>query len=155
MGPWTLAPGRPVGHTWLVDARFEVLDHTADTAVRVHAPSREALFALAARAMFSLMFDLAGAEVGRNRTVRLEAPNLDELLVDWLSALLSWSEIDRVAYFAVSSIEVGEQRIEAEVGGPPIDGLEVTGPPIKAVTYHGLEIHRTDGCWEATIVFDV
>ncbi len=138
-----------------MDAGFEVLDHTADTAVRLRAPSREALFVVAARAMFSLMFDLTGAKPARSRHVRVEASSNEELLVDWLSALLSWSEIDRVAYYDVTSVDVGEGRADGEVAGAPIDGLEVTGPPIKAVTYHGLSISRRTGGWEATVVFDV
>ena len=138
-----------------MDPGFEVLDHTADTAVRLQAPSREALFVVAARAMFSLMFDLVEVEGGRRRHVRVEAPSVEELLVDWLSTLLSWSEIDRVAYYDVTAIGVDQSRVDAEVAGVAFDRLEVTGPPIKAVTYHGLEIRRRNGGWEATVVFDV
>ncbi len=138
-----------------MDGRFEVLDHTADTAVRVEAPSMEGLLVVSARAMFSLMFDLASARPVSSRTVRVEAPTSEELLVDWLSSLLSWSEIDRVAYFDVAAVEVSGTEARGEVRGAPVDSLAVAGPPIKAVTYHGLQIRHAASGWEATIVFDV
>lgn len=144
-----------VGHTAGMDGRFEVLDHTADTAVRVEAPSMEGLLVVSARAMFSLMFDLEGVETTTTRTMRVEAPTLEEMLVDWLSDLLSWSEIDRVAYFDVAETEWGGTEVRGRVRGAPIDDLTMTGPPIKAVTYHGLHIGYDESGWEATIVFDV
>ncbi len=138
-----------------MDGRFEVLDHTADTAVWVEAPGMEGLLVVSARAMFSLMFDLASARPVSSRTVRVEAPTPEELLVDWLSSLLSWSEIDRVAYFDVATVEVSGTDARGEVRGAPVDSLPVVGPPIKAVTYHGLQIRHGASGWEATIVFDV
>ncbi len=136
--------------------RFEVLDHTADTAVRVEAADMGGLLAVSARAMFSLMFDLSAAVPSSpGRSVRVDAATSEEMLVDWLSNLLSWSEIDRVAYFDVVSLDVTDTQARGEVRGAPVETLTLIGPPIKAVTYHGLEILRDGSRWEATIVFDV
>jgi SHS2 domain-containing protein len=37
----------------------------------------------------------------------------------------------------------------------PTKDVELTGPPIKAVTYHQLQVAETDEGWSATVYFDV
>lgn len=135
--------------------RWEEIEHTADVAVRVEAASREGLFAAACRAMFELMYGPLDAQPAtRRRAVEVSGDTDEDLLWELLSTVLGWSEVDRAAY-AEASVRVGDGRARADLKGPSIDGLELVGPPIKAVTYHDLQIRRDDAGWTATIIFDV
>jgi SHS2 domain-containing protein len=66
---------------------FEELPHQADVRVRVTAASCDALFAEAARAMFSIMYVACG-EGGIERRVSVSAPDMPQLMVDFLSVAL-------------------------------------------------------------------
>jgi SHS2 domain-containing protein len=46
-------------------------------------------------------------------------------------------------------------RIDVEAGGVPTPAVQAEGPPIKAVTYHGLVVEERDGGWFARVYFDV
>lgn len=138
-----------------MEGRFEVLSHTADTAVRVEAASLAGLLETAALAMFSLVFDVSGAGTSVERRVVASGDTAEDLMVDWLSTLLAWSEVDRVAFVRFAMGPVTPARVEAAAFGVPTDGLGVVGPPIKAVTYHGLAVEQQGGRWSATILFDV
>ncbi|MBP1632769.1 MAG: Archease protein family, partial [Acidobacteria bacterium] len=39
--------------------------------------------------------------------------------------------------------------------GGPSSGLELRGPPVKAVTYHDLAVEQESGGWRVRVIFDV
>lgn len=131
---------------------FEELEHTADIAVRVRGATLEAFFANAARGMMALV----GAEADLTRPLRrqiaLEAPDVETLLVDWLSELAYFLEAGPAAYVDYD-LQTTPTRLSATISGGPVVGLQ---RHIKAVTYHNLEVkHTSAGGFEATVVFDV
>ncbi|MDH3259664.1 MAG: archease [Acidimicrobiia bacterium] len=135
--------------------RYEVLSHTADTGVVVHGSTLREVFESAAFAMFDLIFgigDLAGVD---RVQVEVTAPTVEDLLVDWLSTLLFEAETNDLAFcsFEIDTIDDGHATGWA-IGSSVVD-LELSGPPIKAVTYHDLRVEKTAGGWSARVVFDV
>lgn len=138
--------------------RVEVVPHTADVALRVTAESRAELFTGAAEAMFGLMHSCAPGGETIERRISVDGADTVELLWDWLSTLLSWSEVDGASYRRFDlelDLEPHGGSAAGTAHGVPIDGCEVAGPPIKAVTLHGLTVEDENGRWVATIVFDV
>lgn len=135
-------------------SRYEVLSHTADTGITTTGPSRDAVIANAAYAMFDLMYDLESLPAGT--TVRFEVERLppDELLVSVLSELLFRSEADGAVFTGVT-IEEGEGRVAVTATAHPSEHLAAIGPPVKAVTYHELRCEPTDDGWFAQVIFDV
>lgn len=135
-------------------AGFEEIDHTADRAVHVWAPTLEELFRQAARAMFSLMLPLEEVPVVVRRESTLPMRDLETGLVDWLNELLFWRETHGEMYrdFGVSFEDGENSRLRGWFeGGPASPRLAV----VKAATFHNLQIRREDdGLWHATIVFD-
>lgn len=133
---------------------YEEIAHTADVRLRVRAPTREALFATAARGMFELMrWRPIGPERAVKETLRLEAADPETLLVDWLSELLYLAERTGARLRVFDITFTAPNALTAEVKG-------ATGwlPEriVKAVTYHDLRITQTeDGLWETAITFDV
>lgn len=133
--------------------RYEVLSHTADTGIIVHGPTLDEVFANAAYAMFDLMFDLDTLVPDTIIQVEVEAADVELLLVNWLSELLARFEIDGRVWCRFSvSVHEGWHAVADAEGAPP---AELRGPPIKAVTYHGLQIRREETGWRAQVIFDV
>lgn len=138
-----------------MDDSFEILSHTADAGVRIRARTRRGLYEQAATAILSLMFDLT--PLSPTTTVRVEVAGEDdqELMVAWLSELLYVIEVRDLAPCRIDVVELDDTSLAAIVGGAPIDQAELIGPPIKAITYHDLEVSGKNGRWNARIIVDV
>lgn len=133
--------------------RFEVVDHTADWALRVYGRNLEQLLRHAAQGMNSLMVaNLETVTVTETRHIALEVYDPETLLVDWLTELAYWAEMERLVFTAFEMTAVSPTHLSAIVRGGTAVKLE---KHIKAVTYHNLEIIQTKEGLEATIVFDV
>jgi SHS2 domain-containing protein len=128
------------------------LDHTADWALQIWAPSLEQLFTDAARGMFQLVGTEAGEGPARRLTVRVEAPDYEALLVAWLQELLYQAEAGRMAFDDYQIKSLTPTTLVAEAAGRP--GAH-QGSRIKAVTYHDLAIVCDEAGCTASIVFDV
>lgn len=136
--------------------RFEILPHTADKGIKAFGRDLKELFENAAVGMFSLMADPGKYTPSEERAIEVESSDLESLLRDWLAELLYQFEVDRILFvdFAVRSIS--ENRLEGVAFGLPFSPeIEWLGSGVKAVTHHGLYIHRTDERFEAQVIFDV
>jgi len=139
---------------------YRLLDHTADLALEVQAPSRDALFAEAAAALADCLTDRERVEERVSRAVVLAAGDLGTLMVDWLTELLVAFEVEGLLA-AHARVEVAERggvwTLEAEVWGEPRD--EARHPLktlVKGVTYHQLEVApEAAGGWRARITLDL
>lgn len=136
-------------------ASFEVLDHTADTGIRVEGRSLCELIESAANGMFGLMAEDNRCPSERPIEFDMSSRSADDLVIDTLSELLYQSETQDLL---LCEIEVGEAEdggVTVTTWGVPWDHVELTGPPIKAVTYHDFEVKREGDSWTATVYFDV
>jgi SHS2 domain-containing protein len=135
--------------------RYRVIAHTADTGIEARGASLAEAFENAAYGMFDLMFDLSGVGAGTECTVEVAGETLDELLVAWLSALLAEAEIRGLVLSRFAVEEIGEGTLRGMASGVPTVGLELRGPPVKAVTFHDLAVKQVPGGWQARVIFDV
>ncbi len=132
------------------------IDHTADVGICVRAPTLEKLFARAAWGMFSVITDMNTVYSKEVTRVAVEADDRDGLLVRWLSELNFLHVTTHRLFSHFRIVFLGDQRLEAEVGGEPIETQRHTiYTEIKAVTFHELELAHDDGGWKARIIFDV
>lgn len=134
---------------------YEILSHTADTGIEAQAPSLEELIAVLAFGMFDLMFDASVVPPQAFIEIVVGAEDEESLLVDVLSELLYRAETEDLLFcdFSVHIDEAGAVHLAA--GGVPTAQIELTGPPIKAVSYHELLVRRTEGRWRGRVIFDV
>ncbi|OGO06589.1 MAG: hypothetical protein A2Y73_04730, partial [Chloroflexi bacterium RBG_13_56_8] len=128
---------------------FEELGHPADLCLRIWGQDLGQLFADAARGMFHLM-RCSRSEKGRpvSHRVVLDSYDLEALLVDWLNELLYLSEADEELYHSYSIVHLEPGHLEAVVQGKTECPCE---RGIKATTFSGLEVIRTEIGYEATI----
>lgn len=137
----------------LPGAGFEEIEHMADWALRVRGRDWPEFLANAAQGLVSLLVaDPAAVPLEIQRQVELDAFDGESLLVNWLSELAYWAEADLLVFRQFDLVEVTPIHLQAAVQGGHVSNLQ---KHIKAVTYHNLEIVRTDEGFEATIVFDV
>jgi len=157
---------------------WQVFDHTADLGLRVEAPTREALFEEAGRALAALIVEDPDATVREQERldVELSAAEPADLLFDWLHALLVAFELRHLLLvrFTVelddrATREPGEAPARAELDGP-VGALRLRASAwgervdparhrlvreVKAITYHGLWLRPQGAGWAAEAIVDV
>jgi|SRR5688572_13316817 SHS2 domain-containing protein len=131
---------------------FREIDHTADWALEVWAPTLEQLFVEAARGMYALAGAAPGEGARERRPVALTGGDAESLLVGWLQELLYFTESEGLAFDEFHIASLTPQALAAEAVGAPAAHLEKV---IKAVTYHNLAIRPTEFGQSVTLVFDV
>lgn len=132
---------------------FEILPHTADLRIRAWGRTIEELFRDSLLGMSAVLQPAAapGNETIERR-ITLEAPDVDSLLIDFLSEALSLSEINREIYTSVQFPEFKPDSLTATLRGVQVGGFD---KDIKAVTYHEAVIRRTGEGYEATVIYDI
>ena len=132
---------------------FEEVEHTADWALRVRGRDLRELLVNAARGMNRLMIsDPAAISTELERHLELDAFDAESLLVEWLSELAYWAEAEMLLFREFHITQLTSDHLQAVVRGSHVSGVHKS---IKAVTYHNLEIVRTEHGLETTVVFDV
>ena len=138
---------------------YEFVDHAGDIGVRLRSGTLPGLFADASAAFTDSITALRDIEPKRPEEVDVDAPELDLLLVDFLSELLyrfdtrGWLTRD-------AEVELHEKdggwSLQGTLRGERLNPSRHAGKAaIKAVTYQGLHVHQTNGVWTAQVVFVV
>ena len=132
---------------------FEEVEHTADHAIRVFGANLDEFLLNAARGMNSLMAaqPVSGTD-HQEKYVEIEAIDTESLLVEWLSELVYWAELEMLIFNEIKIERVSSTHLRARINGVRVTQLK---KHIKAVTYHNLDIARTKKGFTATVVFDV
>jgi SHS2 domain-containing protein len=134
-----------------IPAGFQEVEHTADWALDIWAPSLEQMFEQAARGMLVLTGIELAPQAHETRQLDLLAIDLESLLVNFLNELLYWGESEYLA-FDEFHLSIQGLHLTGWAGGAPI---AVQIKEIKAVTYHNLNVHYEADRFRARIVFDV
>jgi SHS2 domain-containing protein len=136
--------------------RVETIDHTADVGIVVRAATLPELFETAAEGMIGFIVEAESVESRAWVERRVEADDIEGLLVAWLNDLLSLLAADGFVPKVFVVDEVNEKRLRATVHGEPVDpSRHRFRLDVKAATYHMLEIRQADGEWRARVIFDV
>ncbi len=135
---------------------YETFDHTADLGLRVRAADLNALFADAARGLFSIIATgLDPARAADMVRFQLAASAIDLLLFDWLNELLYTYESRRLL-LSRFDVEVADNWLSGVAYGEPVDaGRHSLEHEVKAITYHGLKVERVGEGWLAEIIVDI
>ena len=132
---------------------FEIVDHTADWALRIYGSDLASLLLNAALGMSTLLVsDLYSVPLEVERDLELDAFDAETLLVDWLSELAYAAEDEGLVFREFRLRNIGPNHLEAHIRGGRAPALE---KHIKAVTYNDLVIQKTETGFAVTVVFDV
>lgn len=136
--------------------RYELIDHTADIGLRAYGKDIKELFTNAAIGCFAILADLKNVRANERLAIKLEAPNLEELFLSWLSELLYQHNAKKIIFkeFAIDTLT--ENLLTAVVRGERLDlKRHQLKTEIKAVTYHQLKVQKVKEHWQAEVIFDV
>jgi SHS2 domain-containing protein len=138
---------------------YQFFDHTGDIGVSLTGRTVDVLFASAAAAFSDSITPLHCIEPRRPEELDVAAPELDLLLVDFLSELLyrfdtrGW--LTREAQVEVREHDGGWQLQGTLLGEKHDPARHQVRILIKAITYHQLAVVVREGTWSANVVFDI
>ena len=119
---------------------YEIVEHTADVGVKAYGKTVSEAFAHAAEGMFDIITDESSIDPVGEYEILLDAPDLELLLVDWLSELLYLNGAFGLV-FGKFEVTISKNHLSAHVYGEKYDTKKHRmGVEIKAVTYHMLQV---------------
>ena len=134
---------------------YETFEHEADIGIRGFGDSMAEAFENAACAMYSVMVNIQTIEPKEKRSVAVSAPDRELLLIEWLNALLSLSDIERMV-FSKFEVKIDGTSLIGTAWGEALD--RVRHQPhveIKGATFHMLSVQELDNRYVAQCVVDV
>ena len=139
---------------------FREIDHTGDIGIQVTAPTLPCLFERAALGTFHVLTDLDAVRTPDATSIAVDGRDREALMVRWLSELNYRHTVDNVLYasFEVASIDDANDglTLTATARGEPIDpDRHTVYTELKAITFHGLDVHKTDDGWAVQVIFDM
>ncbi|PNX45295.1 MAG: archease [Thermoplasmata archaeon M11B2D] len=121
---------------------YELIEHTADVGVKAYGTTLAEAFEHAAEGMFDIITDESSIKPTGEYQILLEAADLEQLLVDWLSQLLFLNGAYDLV-FGTFQVTLKGTCLSARVFGEKYDTKQHRmGVEIKAVTYHMLQVHE-------------
>ena len=134
---------------------YETFEHEADVGIRGFGGSLEEAFQNAAAALYSVMVNISTVESKERRTVTVSAPERELLLVEWLNALLSLSDIERMV-FSKFEVAIEGAQLTGTAWGEGLDrSRHEPHVEVKGATYHMLSVTEREGRYTAQCVVDV
>lgn len=135
---------------------YELIDHTADVGVKAYGKTLSEAFENAAKGMFDIITDSSEIENIGQYDIELEAPDLEQLLVDWLSELLFLNSAKNIVFgFFKVELDDKKNKLSAKVFGEKFDiSKHKAGAEIKAVTYHMLVVKKKKP-FHVQVLFDI
>ncbi len=136
--------------------RYTVFDHTADLGIEVYGADERELFANATFALFDTMTDISQVEPVTKRFFDIEGSDWEDLFINFLREMLYLYNGDGLLVKDVSLDTMNSRRVTGTAIGEQFDQTKhrIT-TEIKAVTYHMLQVERTEHGWYGRIICDV
>jgi SHS2 domain-containing protein len=108
-----------------------------------------------ALALTSVVCDPTRVFANSHVNIHCEAPNVEDLLYEWVNALV-YEMATRHMLFSRYRISIVGTHLAAEAWGEPLDVLRhEPAVEIKGATYTDLKVSETGGRWTAQCIVDV
>jgi len=137
-----------------MDCGHRTLDHTADIALEIWAPSEEELLVEGARAIVGLLTEQAQISPSASRELSLDTVDPEDRLVHWLNEVV-WLAISEGFLTQEAEIRLRTDGLDARLLGQAAarGGIRTE---LKSVTYHALCLEKdSNGRFLARVVIDV
>lgn len=135
---------------------YELIDHTADIGVKAYGKTLSEAFQNAAKGMFDIITDSSEIESVGQYNISLDAQDLEQLLVDFLSELLYLHSANNLVFgFFKVDLDEKQNSLSATIFGEKLDvSKHKIGSEIKAVTYHMLKVKKSKPV-HVQVLFDI
>ena len=136
--------------------RYEQFPHTADIGIRVFGKDLKELFENAAFALFDTLADLEGLKPSIDEAVKVEGDTPEDLLVAWLDELLYIFYTKDIIFSEFRIEELSDKKLTARASGKSVSSnRNRLKTEIKAATYSGLKIDKSNNGYKVEIILDV
>lgn len=136
--------------------RAETFDHEADIGVAGEGATLADAFEAAARAMFSIMYDLDRVAPGIDVRVSCAASDDELLFVRWLNTLLAEADLRGLVFSEFALAGIAGHRLDGVARGELFDpDRHGRGVEVKGATLTELRVARGPAGWRAQTVVDV
>ena len=134
---------------------YETFEHESDIGIRGFGKTVEEAYENAAIALYSVMVNVGSIKPHDMRTISVSAPDHELLFVEWLNALLSLSDIERMV-FSKFEVAISGMSLAGRAWGEHLDrDRHQPHVEIKAATYHMLCVKEERDRFIAQCVVDV
>jgi len=135
---------------------FRFLEHTADVGFEAFGSTRAEAFANAGRALFHLVVDLDSIDPSEELLLRVEGPDLRNLLVNWLSELIYLHDAEGWLLRDFDILDLQDDSMSAVARGEKFERSRHQAKlRVKAITYHQLAFEKTAEGWRAQVYVDI
>jgi len=135
---------------------YRIFGTTADVGVISHGSALEGAFEAQAKGMFSVMTDLRGVRPAQVFIISAEGADEAGLLASWLEELLFLYDTQGVLLREFQITALKGYKLTSEARGEAYDPVRhIVKTPIKAVTYHMLEVTEIKGGVRTRVVYDI
>lgn len=139
---------------------YKYLEHAADMGIYGEGKNYQEAFAETAKAMFNLMVKLEQLKPLKSIKIKVQAPDINGLLIEWLNQLIAEKDINNLYFsdFKITKLQKVEEGLEliGEARGQEIDPEKVqVNVEVKGATFYGLECGRKDKTFYCQCVVDI
>jgi SHS2 domain-containing protein len=134
---------------------FREVDHSGDIGLELWGPTVAGLLVNATSGLCALM-TWSKVALSCSRRIEVHAASPQDLLVDWLSAVILASST-RAELYAAADVVVSEDLVASGVVfGEPLDpARHALRFDVKAATYHDIQLEETASGYRARVIFDL
>ncbi|MBR2666406.1 MULTISPECIES: archease [Methanobrevibacter] len=124
---------------------YEYFDVTADIGFKAYGESLNEAFENAGLAIFNIISDTSNVEPKKEISFKVRSEDEISLLYDFLEELLFYHEIEFML-FSEFHVEIDDMlQLRATIRGEAIDwDRHERKTEIKAITYHKMDVRKTD-----------
>jgi SHS2 domain-containing protein len=141
-----------------MSSSYNFIDHTADAAVVVTADTIEELFIASADAFKEVVIESASRKPNESYKLELSSLSLENLLVNFLNELNFRLIYKRKMFSNVNDMKISQnediRKLECNLLESDIDESMIK-TEIKSVTYHQMDLAKTNEGYKTIIVFDI
>lgn len=135
--------------------KYKFLDEIkSDVMFEAYGEDLKEVFENAAEALFSVICKIKQVQPKETEEFQIKAENLEDLMLNWLQALIAIVDTEQKFFSSFDIIEIDETHLKAKLKGEPIKP-ELGGTVVKAVTYYKYKFEKTDDGYKATVSLDI
>lgn len=134
--------------------KFKYLPHTSEAKFVAYSTNIVGVFRNSALAMFNILGDTTKVKPKKKINIKIKAKSYESLLYDFLDELLFLHDTERIFVHDVKAIKIKDFELTATVECDSLKNYELKSE-IKAITYNGMTIKKTQKGYEATVVVDI
>lgn len=138
---------------------YKFIDHTADIACEVTGDTLEELFIGSVAAWSCSVVEETKYSKGKIKKFKLKASSKEQLLVDLINELNFELFTRNWLFNLVRMLEIKQENkswiLSTEIEGMPLSKDIEIKQEIKAITFHQMNIEKTENKYHTFIVFDI